>query len=395
MNSTLKNDEDLTLNNSEIKTYDNFDDMELNENLLRGIYAYGFEIPSSIQSKAIVEIKNKNDIIAQAQSGTGKTAAFTIGILNNIDIESQYIQGIILLPTRELAEQVYKVSLSLSKYMNVDIGLIVGGSSISNDIEKLRKGQHIIIGTPGRIYDMIKRNELNTYKLKTIVLDEADEMLSKGFQNQIYDIFCELPQTTQALLFSATIPNEMMQISEKFMRNPKKILVKRNELTLEGIKQFYILLKNDNWKFDTILDIYDNVNISQSIIYCNKKKTLIELASKLQNVDFQVSIIHGSLEQSDRTRIMDEFRRGESRIIISTDLLARGIDVQGISLVINYDIPSNKENYIHRIGRSGRYGRKGIAINLITPETEDQLNKINKYYNTEIEELPEDFKSYF
>jgi len=254
----------------------------------------------------------------------------------------------------------------------------------------LRKGAQIVVGTPGRVNDMINRNALRLEKLRIFILDEADEMLSRGFKDQIYDVFQYLPSEVQVCLFSATMPNEILNITKRFMRKPVKILVKKEQLTLDGIKQFYVAVEKEEWKLDTLCDLYETLTITQAIIYCNTRRKVEWLMEKMTQRDFTVSAMHGEMEMRDRQLIMKEFRSGSSRVLITTDLLARGIDVQQVSLVINYDLPTNRENYIHRIGRSGRFGRKGVAINFVTQEDVRSLREIEQFYNTQIEEMPMD-----
>jgi len=365
-----------------------FDDMNLKEDLLRGIYAYGFEKPSTIQQRGIVPIVKGFDTIAQAQSGTGKTATFTIGTLERIDIGVKQCQALILAPTRELANQSHKVVCSIGDYLNVVCHACIGGTKVSDDIDMLRRGVHIVVGTPGRVYDMIDRRALDVRAVKLFVLDEADEMLSRGFTDQIYDVFRKLPENVQVGLFSATMPDEVLEMTGKFMNDPKRILVKRDELTLEGIKQFYVAVEREEWKLDTLCDLYETLTITQAIIYCNARRKVDWLTEQLHSRDFTVSALHGDMDQRERELIMKEFRSGSSRVLITTDLLARGIDVQQVSLVINYDLPKDRENYIHRIGRSGRFGRKGVAINFIVSEDVRILRDIEQFYNTQIEEMP-------
>ena len=372
-------------------TVESFEDLELKDELLRGIYAYGYEKPSSIQQKAIRPIIEGYDVIGQAQSGTGKTATFSIGILQKIDHTKTQIQSIILAHTRELALQIHKVISQISEYLKVNINLSVGGSSSRSNIDELLKNPHIVIGTPGRVLDMINKKALDTRYLKVLIIDEADEMLSKIFSNQIYDIFRFLPNNIQVGLFSATMTEEFFKLSKCFMRNPVKILVKTNELTLEGISQYYINVERNEFKYETLLDLYDICNISQTMIYCNSRKMVDDLYYRISKDNFSASLIHGDLTQEERNKIMTEFRNGDSRILISTDLLSRGIDIQQISLVINYDVPNNIESYIHRIGRSGRYGRKGTAINFVTKYDFNKLKDIEQYYSTHIEAFPADF----
>jgi len=366
-----------------------FDELGLKEPLLRGIYAYGFEKPSTIQQRAVLPIIKGSEVIAQAQSGTGKTATFSIAALQRIDTSLNETQVLVLAPTRELAVQIQKVFMALGDYMNAECHACIGGTNVREDMDKVRSGVHVIVGTPGRVYDMINRGALRISHLKMFILDEADEMLSRGFQQQIYDVFQFLPPQTQVVLLSATIPDEVLEVTRNFMKNPVRILVKRDELTLEGIRQFYIALEKEEWKLDTLCDLYDLINVTQAVIFCNNKKKVDELTQKLNERDFTVSCMHGDMEQAEREKIMTEFRSGSSRILITTDLLARGIDVQQVSLVINYDLPSNKENYIHRIGRGGRFGRKGVAINFVTNDDVRILREIEQFYHTQIEEMPE------
>eukprot|EP01034_Spumella_vulgaris_P024927 gene24927-31323_t len=379
-------DSEISTNWDEVTT--TFDAMDLKEDLLRGIYAYGFEKPSAIQQRAIKPTLMGRDVIAQAQSGTGKTATFAIGILQSLDINIKYCQALVLAPTRELAQQIVKVIQSLGDFMNIKIHACVGGTAVRDDIRTLQDGVHVVVGTPGRVYDMINRRALLLDDVKLFVLDEADEMLSRGFKDQIYDVFKFMPETVQVTIFSATMPLEVLEVTQKFMRDPIRILVKKDELTLEGIKQFYIAIEREEWKFETLCDLYSTLTITQAIIYCNTRRKVDWLTQKMQEKDFTVSSMHGELDQRERDTIMREFRSGSSRVLITTDLLARGIDVQQVSLVINYDLPTNRENYIHRIGRSGRFGRKGVSINFIVAADVKYMKDIEQFYNTQIEEMP-------
>ncbi|MBW0509374.1 hypothetical protein O181_049089 [Austropuccinia psidii MF-1] len=365
-----------------------FDSLGLKEDLLRGIYAYNFEKPSAIQQRAILPITKGRDVIAQAQSGTGKTATFSIAILQAIDTHVRETQALVLSPTRELATQIQSVVLALGDYMNVQCHACIGGTSIGEDIRKLDHGQHVVSGTPGRVYDMIRRRNLRTRNIKMLVLDEADELLNLGFKDQIYDVYRYLPPQTQVVVLSATLPYDVLEMTTKFMTDPIRILVKRDELTLEGIKQFFVAVEKEEWKFDTLCDLYDTLTITQAVIFCNTRRKVDWLTEKMRDANFTVSSMHGDMPQKERDAIMGEFRNGASRVLITTDVWARGIDVQQVSLVINYDLPSNRENYIHRIGRSGRFGRKGVAINFVTTEDVRILRDIEQYYSTQIDEMP-------
>ena len=372
---------------------ESFDTMELNEELLRGIYCYGFEKPSYIQQKSIIPLYKGYDIIAQSQSGTGKTGSFLIGTLQKIDRNLNKTQALILSPTRELSQQIYNVLCALSVHMpTLTKHLLIGGKNLSEDFTQLEGKPHIIVGTPGRVYDMLKRYALTPENINLFILDEADEMLSRGFKDQIYEIFQYISKNCQVALFSATMPNEALDITRKFMNDPLTILVNKEELTLEGIKQYYVDVENETWKFDCLCDIYSSITVSQTIIYCNSKRKADWIREKLQAKGFTVECIHGDMKQQNRDEILINFRSGKHRILLATDIIARGIDVQQVSLVINYDMPRYKETYIHRIGRSGRFGRKGVSINFITKEDKRNMQAIQSFYNTQIDQLPNDFQ---
>ncbi|KAL6544337.1 hypothetical protein OROGR_010834 [Orobanche gracilis] len=377
------------------EVFDSFDDMSLQENLLRGIYAYGFEKPSAIQQRGIVPFCKGLDVIQQAQSGTGKTATFCSGILQQLAYNVVECQALVLAPTRELAQQIEKVMRALGDYLGVKVHACVGGTSVREDQRILSSGVHVVVGTPGRVFDMLRRQSLRPDYIKMFVLDEADEMLSRGFKDQlfinwvmIYDIFLLLPPKIQVGVFSATMPPEALEITRKFMNKPVRILVKRDELTLEGIKQFYVNIDKEEWKLETLCDLYETLAITQSVIFVNTRRKVDWLTDKMRSRDHTVSATHGDMDQNTRDIIMREFRSGSSRVLITTDLLARGIDVQQVSLVINFDLPTQPENYLHRIGRSGRFGRKGVAINFVTKDDERMLSDIQRFYNVVIEELP-------
>eukprot|EP00994_Dinema_validum_P007407 NODE_606_length_1508_cov_474.217958_g447_i0.p1 GENE.NODE_606_length_1508_cov_474.217958_g447_i0~~NODE_606_length_1508_cov_474.217958_g447_i0.p1 ORF type:complete len:407 (+),score=105.15 NODE_606_length_1508_cov_474.217958_g447_i0:62-1282(+) len=378
----------------DVEVIPSFDDMPLHTNLLRGIYSYGFEKPSAIQQRAIVPFINGGDLIAQAQSGTGKTGAFAIGTLQRIDVNQRVCQALVLSPTRELAIQTEQVVLHIGDFLAEGhpgfCSTFVGGTRVMDDVRKLEAGVIVAVGTPGRVYDVIKRGALRTETLKVLVLDEADEMLSQGFSEQIYEIFKFLPKDIQVALFSATMPTEVLDLTAKFMRDPKRILVRKEALTLEGIKQFYVAVEEE-YKMETLMDLYDSVSIAQSVIFCNTRRKVDWLAAQMNEKQFTVSFMHADMQKGEREKVMATFRSGSSRVLITTDLLARGIDVQHVSIVINFDLPTNKEPYLHRIGRSGRYGRKGVAINLVTSRDVVTLKELESFYNTQVDELPMNF----
>ena len=383
-----KDDEGIMESNFD-ESVETFDELNLKPDLLRGIYGYGFERPSIIQQKAILPIIRGNDVIAQAQSGTGKTAAFAIGTLQLVDPQKDEIQCLILSPTRELAHQTSIVYQFLGEYLKVKVCLLIGGTRVGADIDKLKEGPQILVGSPGRVLDLIGKKKISLGYLQSFVLDEADEMLSKGFLPTIKEIISLIPNTAKILLFSATMPKDIVEMTTKFMKDPAKILVKNEELTLEGIKQYYVFLKKED-KLDVLFQIYRGIEIAQAIIYCNTKKVVDYVSEELKKKGHMISSIHGDMKQFERDSVMRDFRSGVTRVLVTTDLLARGIDVYQVSLVINYEMPKEKETYIHRIGRSGRFGRKGNAINFVTPPEKDQLEEIQKYYNTSIEQLPSD-----
>ena len=393
-NNTDNTENELPSSYPEIES---FEDLNISQDILRGIFAYGFERPSPIQRKAITPVLAGRDVIAQAQSGMGKTATFCIGTLGLIDPQLNEIQACVLVHTRELALQVDTVFRYIGKYTDLRINLSVKGILPRENKDALQgvngAKPHIVIGTPGRVLDMIRQSALNTEFIKILVFDEADELLTEGFIEQTQKIVHSMPPNVQITLFSATMSSEFFSITNKFMRNPVNILVKTDELTLEGIKQFYIDCEKNEYKFDTLCDIFSVLVVNQSIIYCNSQKIVEYLNNKLVASNFTVSFIHGGLTSQEREITMSDFRKGKTKVLLTTDLLGRGIDVQQVSVVINYDIPSKVESYIHRIGRSGRYGRKGVAINFVTYYDKKRMTNIEQYYNTELQPLPADIGS--
>jgi translation initiation factor 4A len=362
--------------------------------LLRSIYSYGFESPSEIQKKAILPIMSGRDVIAQAQSGTGKTGAFTISTLSKIDILKKKTQAILLAPTHELAIQTSSVVRNLSSCIDgIQIRTLLGGTSVQTEMTELKETPpHIVVGCTGRVFDMMKRGALNCSAVKICVLDEADEMLSHGFKDQVYKIFQMLPSDVQIALFSATMPEQVMRISDKFMRDPVRIMMTPEELNLEGIRQFYIAVHSDQEKYTVLKDLFQNLTISQTIIYVNNVGRVDELCNSMKEEGFPVCCIHSHMTKDERKRILDEFRRGAYRVLISSNITARGIDVQQVSTVINFDVSHSVDTYLHRIGRSGRWGRKGIAINFVTKRDVYNMKAIERHYNIEIQEFPNNFQ---
>ena len=391
-NKTERDCGDNTIDVTDDTTFDEWDNLDLKIKLLRGIYGYGFEHPSPIQKKAIIPMINRKDIIAQAQSGTGKTGAYTISCLQIIDSTIDETQAIILAPTRELARQVTTVISSFSVQLKTKVKLLIGGTSVNHDICDLKDNiPHVIVGTPGRVYDMLRNNSIYSEKIKLLVLDEADEILSYGFKDQIYSIFQYLTNEVQVCLFSATMPDELESLTTKFLRDPIKILVKKEQVTLEGIKQYYVGVDTDHDKLATLQDIFSTITMSQCIIYCNSRERTDELWDDMVHEGYPVIRIHSGMPENERKDAFNDFKNGKARVLIATDLLARGIDIQQVSYVINYDIPKNVHTYIHRIGRSGRWGRKGVGISFLSRRDQSRLKDIETYYNTHIEEMPMNF----
>ena len=391
-NNTNTNNEMIESNWDE--KVSSFDAMDLKEELLRGIYAFGFEKPSDIQQLAIKPTIMGKNIIAQARSGTGKTGTFGISTLQIIDETVNKPQALILAPVRELVEQITGVIKSLGNFMGTS-GIktegFVGGKSISDDIKKIKNGVQVVVGTPGRIYDLINKKILKLDDIKIFILDEADEMLSKGFVEQVKNIFVELSEEVQVALFSATLTPQVKELIQVFMDDPIKIYIPLNEQTLDGIPQYYVALQEEKIKIDVIIDLYQKLTLGTTIIFCSNIRSVDYLAKRLCELDFSVSSMHGNMTQKEREEKIDELRKGNTRILITTDILARGIDVQQLSMVVNYELPNNPETYIHRIGRCGRFGRKGVAINLICPKDVQKIQEIENLYKTEINELPENF----
>lgn len=371
--------------------YETFDDMGLSDELTRGIYSYGFENPSKIQQLAIVPMSKHTDILAQSQSGTGKTGAFTIGSLSVVDTKINAPQVLVICPTRELSQQTERVAKALGSYMGLKVLSATGGNQLRSDISALKNGAQFIVGTPGRIFDLIRRGDLVLDHIKYIVLDEADQMLEDLFAEQIKSILDnKFPSSARLALFSATMPQNVLDIAENYLNEPVRILLPPDEVTLDGIKQFYVSLEREEWKLPVLLDLYQQIAVNQALIYVNKRQKAEWLAKQLATHGFTLEYIHGEMDVAERKKRMDDFRSGSVRVLISTDLLARGIDVQQVSLVVNYELPIQRENYVHRIGRSGRYGKKGTAINLVHGDEHNTIKEIEHHYSTRINELPED-----
>lgn len=393
---------------NDTQAFQNWDDFNMiKKDILRGLYAHGFDKPSPIQQKAIGPMTNtreitvgdkkvvrRPDIIAQAQSGTGKTGCFVVSALSIVDETMDKTQVIIVAHTHELASQILTVINSISNFTKIRTQLLVGGVPVENDKRALDENvPHIIVGTPGRLHDMIRRKYVITSSVGLIVLDEADEMLAEGFKEQIYKIFQFMPNMIQIALFSATMPPELEVLTRSFMENPISILVKAEALTLQGIAQWLIRIDNDEQKYLTLKDIYSGLTFSQTIIYCNSTKRVDDLHEAMVADGFSTGKIHGKMEETERKGVNKDFRSGKVRVLVTSDLFARGIDVQQVSTVINFDMPKSEHTYIHRIGRSGRFGRKGVAINFTTKHDSGKIKRFEEYYSTQITEMPVDWKT--
>ena len=367
----------------------NWDDLDLKPELLRGIYSYGFENPSEIQKLAIYPIIQKRDVIAQAQSGTGKTGTFSISAIQTTDASLNETQTLIIAPTRELVTQTSNVLQSISTFIDgLKVKTLVGGTNVKEDIEYLKNNiPHIIIGTSGRIFDMFKRRKINLHTIKLFILDEADEMLSYGFQGQIQELFQYFNNNIQIAIFSATMPDEMLSITNKFMNDPFKITMQADTLSLDGIAQYYIAMFNYYEKYTWLKSICNQMNSTTAITFVNDVDNVIDLYNSMKEDGFPVCHMHGSLPKDERNNTMNDFKQNKYNIMISSNLTARGIDVQQVNLVINYDIPNNVHTYLHRIGRSGRWGKKGTAINFVCQQDIHKMKNIERHYKININEF--------
>jgi translation initiation factor 4A len=382
--------DDVLTPSDDVKLYEEFDQMNLPDNLLRGVYAYGFEKPSAIQQKGIVPIAEGRDVLAQAQSGTGKTGTFVIGSLARVDEAIKKPQVLVLVHVRELAQQIEKVARALGSFMNLQVLCAVGGNPLRDDIRQLEGGAQFIVGTPGRVFDLVNRNVLDRSEIRVLIMDEADQMLEDLFYKQVMCILEKgFPEKTRVALFSATMPEQVVEVANKILNDPVRVLIKPAAVRLEGIQQFFVPLDREDHKFECICDLYKNLNISQAVIFCNKRQKAEMLADRMTAQGYPVTCLHGELEKPERTRRMKQFIEGSTRVMVATDIIARGIDVQQISLVINYELPTNRENYVHRIGRAGRFGRKGTTINMLLPEEEGMMKDISEHYAMKVLPLPD------
>ena len=366
----------------------NFEELCLDTRILRAITEMGFEQASPIQAQAIPVAIEGKDMIGQAQTGTGKTAAFGIPLLQRVDPHNKKLQAVVLCPTRELAIQCANEMRKFAKFMHgIKVLPIYGGQDITKQIRSLKGGTQVVIGTPGRVIDHIRRHTLKMATVGTIVLDEADEMLNMGFREDIETVLQTLPEEHQTLLFSATMPKPIMEIARKFQKDAKIIKVVRKELTVKNIEQYYyeVRPKNKNELLCRLIDIY---NPRLSVVFCNTKRQVDELISELKGRGYFADGIHGDMKQAQRDRVMADFRSGKTEILIATDVAARGIDVDDVDVVFNYDLPQDEEYYVHRIGRTGRAGREGVALSFVSGKEAYKLKDIERYCKTKIKAKP-------
>lgn len=372
---------------SEVVAVTSFDDMALDDKLLHGIYSKGFERPSPIQQKAILPMKNGRDIIAQAQSGTGKTGAFVVGALARFQKGHGGPSVLALEPTRELARQTADCFAEIGKYIDLRVCLCIGGTAMQRaDVKRA----DIIVGTPGRILDLVRRGWLSLAHVRTLILDEADEMLSYGFVDDMRTIINDVPVDAQVAVFSATFTPEDLAITRKFAPTALHVLAKNEALTLEGIDQFHVAVEREGDKLDVLLDLFADLSVGQSIVFCNTRARVEQICQELERHDFTPVPMHADMSQAERTDALDKLRSGRGRVLVSSNVMARGIDVTGISCVFNYELPRDTATYLHRIGRAGRFGKKGVAISLVDARDVRQLRAIEAHYHTVIRELPAD-----
>ncbi len=361
-----------------------FSDLSLSKEIEKAIENMGFEEPTPIQALAIPLIQSGRDVTAQAQTGTGKTSAFGIPVIENIDASQRVVQAIVLCPTRELAIQIAEEFSHLLTYLpKISVLPVYGGQPIERQLKALAHGVHVVIGTPGRVMDHLRRRTLSLDNVSRVVLDEADQMLDMGFRDDIEYILKRIPQKRQTLLFSATMPQPIIEISKRFQNRPEFVRVEYQELTVPAIEQSYIEVR-DRDKLESLCRVIDVVDPELTIIFCNTKRGAEDLAGHIRARGYRAEELHGDMKQSQRDRVMSGFRKGSIDILIATDVAARGIDVEDVDMVINYDVPQDVEYYVHRIGRTGRAGKSGRAIMFVTPRDYTKLREIQKYIKVQI-----------
>ncbi|XP_047981179.1 DEAD-box ATP-dependent RNA helicase 6-like [Salvia hispanica] len=363
-----------------------FEDYFLKRELLMGIYEKGFERPSPVQEESIPIALTGSDILARAKNGTGKTAAFCIPALEKIDQDKNCIQAVILVPTRELALQTSQVCKELGKHLQIEVMATTGGTSLKDDIMRLYQPVHLLVGTPGRILDLSRKGVCHLDECNMLIMDEADKLLSPEFQPSIEELISFLPTNRQILMFSATFPVTVKNFKDRYLRRPY-IINLMDELTLKGITQFYAFVE-ERQKVHCLNTLFSKLQINQSIIFCNSVNRVELLAKKITELGYSCFYIHAKMLQDHRNRVFHDFRNGACRNLVCTDLFTRGIDIQAVNVVINFDFPKNSETYLHRVGRSGRFGHLGLAVNLITYEDRFNLYRIEQELGTEIKQIP-------
>jgi ATP-dependent RNA helicase DeaD len=363
-----------------------FKDLPLTSEVLRSIEDLGFESLFPIQAQAIIPLLEGKDVIGQAQTGTGKTAAFGIPMVQRLNREIRGVQGLILVPTRELAVQVAEQMALFAKYARLKVLAVYGGESINKQIHALSSGVHIVVGTPGRLIDLMERRVLNLGSVKIVVLDEADRMLDMGFIEDIEFILSKTPYDRQTSLFSATIDQSVMKVCNKYMKNPQKILVSKDEIALTQMKQFYTVI-NQAGKFNALCDIIRNERVNKAIIFCRTRRETSRLSEQLYRKGFRVQALHAGFTQAQRDRAINDFRSDRLSLLVATDVAARGLDIEGITHIINYDVPMEALIYFHRIGRTARKGEEGTAITLVSYGEMSDFNNIKALTKTKIQEI--------
>jgi len=363
-----------------------FKDLPLSKELLKGLTDLGFDALFPIQAHAITPLLEGKDVIGQAQTGTGKTAAFGVPMIQRLDPHVKGIQGLILAPTRELAVQVADNLSKFGKYAKIRVLPVYGGESINKQIHALKGNIHIVVGTPGRIIDLMKRGVLNLSSIRIVVLDEADRMLDMGFLEDVEYILFKTPRDRQTSLFSATIDNLVMRVCDKYMKNPEEILVSKDEIAVTQMKQYYTVI-NQNGKFEALCNILRQDAVEKAIIFCRTRRDTSRVSEQMNRKGFRVQAIHAGFTQAQRDRAINDFKTGRLSLLVATDVAARGLDIQGITHIINYDVPNDPPVYFHRIGRTARKGTEGTAITLVNYGELSDFNKIKALTKTRIEEI--------
>jgi len=356
----------------------NFETLDLNRDLLKAVSELGYDEPTAIQKQAIPVLLTGNDVLGQAQTGTGKTAAFALPLLNRLDPTSKHVQALVMAPTRELAIQVNDAITQFGKYMGVKVLPVYGGASYERQIKGLKQGVNIVVGTPGRLLDLINRSALNLSQVEYLVLDEADEMLNMGFLEEVEAIIQQTPATRQTALFSATLPKPIRKMANQYLNNPVEVIVQHKKMTVENTEQRYYLVREDD-KIAALVRLFEMEEVKNALIFTRTKVRAADLAEALMERNYLVEALHGDLKQETREKVLGRFRKGLTQVLVATDVAARGLDIDDISHVINFDIPYDAEDYVHRIGRTGRAGRTGIAITFVNSKEQRLIREIERY----------------